>query len=120
VLLNALIRRHWWTILVVPVVVSAAVVVGLILAVPDDCESKYNQLRVGMTEAEVNSVMARRNPLRHLLNRGQRLRRAIGITSVWTEEWYQDDLELVGVHFEWDEDGRLARKAIWKEGRWME
>jgi hypothetical protein len=92
--------------------------VGIEFFMPDDCESKYHCLKVGMTEAEVSSVMERRNVLHRLVTKRQRLRRAMGVTSVWTEEWYESDIVLIGVHFQWDADGKLANKAIWKDGMW--
>jgi hypothetical protein len=112
--------NHWAKLLVLLMVLSVMIWVGLDFLMPDDCESKYLRVKVGMTESEVGSVMARKNVLRRLVTKGQRLRRASGVTSLWTEEWYEGEEELIGLHFQWDGNGRLSTKAIWKNGKWIE
>src|SRR5438034_913027 len=109
--------KRWTKRVSLLMALSVIIWAGVDLLLPDDCESKYNRLRVGMTESEVDSVMARKSFFRRLVTKGQRLRRASGLTSVWTEEWFEGEDELVGVHFRWHE-GRLSGKAIWKDGKW--
>jgi hypothetical protein len=114
-------RRHWRKLLALAFVLPVPIWATHEYFVPDDAESKFSWLRIGMTEAEVDAVMARRNVLTRLvLGKGQRVRRASGVTSLWTETWYQGDEKMTGVYFRWDEDGRLARRAIWKDGNWIE
>jgi len=117
---QTLAMKHRAKLLVLLLVLFVIMWVGIECLKPDDCETKYYRLKVGMTESEVSSVMARKNVLHRFVTEGQRLRRASGLTSVWTEEWYKGDGERIGVHFEWDGNGRLARKAICKDGKWVE
>ena len=105
-------RKHWAKLVGLLLVLLLMIWVGVEFLMPDDCESKYHRLKIGMTESEVSSEMARKNVLRHLVTKGQRLRRASGVTSLWTEQWYERDGKLVGVHFQWDGNGKLASKKM--------
>jgi len=116
---NELLKRHWAKLVVTLMLLGPLVVFRYECLMPDDCESRFRRVEIGMTEPEVNSVMERKNVLLAIVKKRQRLWRASGVSGVWMQEWYEGDGKLIGVFFEWDESGRLTSKAIFKDGEWM-
>jgi hypothetical protein len=110
------------TALLTAILLPLSLVLGYWAFIPDDCESNYTRVKIGMTEAMVNREMSRTNLMHLIMPKPQRLRRAYGRGST-IEQWYVDlDTNwgnAIGVGLAFDDDGLLVEKALNRNGEWI-